>query len=54
MQKIKKTICPGCGKIIEKKENDFIFDVIQGNTSENLILQNDNLIHGIEYCAICR
>lgn len=54
MLKIKKIICPSCGRITEKKEHDFNFDVIQGNTKEACLCRSDKIIDGIEFCQICR
>jgi len=54
MIKIKKVICPSCGRITEKKEYNFLSDVINGSIKEwPLYVQNKD-IQGIEFCAICR
>lgn len=52
--KLKNTICPSCGRIETKKENDFLNDYIAGNIKESISLKNDKVIHGIKYCAVCR
>ena len=54
MLKIKRVICPACGKIEEKKEFDFLENVIHGNIKEECLLINEEFINGLEFCAVCR
>jgi formylmethanofuran dehydrogenase subunit B len=54
MYKIKNVICPGCGKIEEKEEIDFLENVIQGNIKEECLLINEKFINGLQFCAVCR
>ena len=54
MLKIKRVICPACGKIEEKKEFDFLENVIQGNIKENCLVIKEKIINGLEFCAVCR
>jgi len=52
--KTKNVICPACGKITQKKEFDFLSDVIEGNTKEILKEIDGKKIEGMEFCKICR
>jgi hypothetical protein len=54
MLKIKRVICPQCGRIQEKKEFDFLENVIQGNIKEECLIIEENFIHGMEFCQVCR
>jgi len=54
MEKIQNVICPNCGKISEKKYNDFIDGYIRGQVKEIRKFIEDVQIDGIEYCAVCR
>jgi hypothetical protein len=54
MLKIKNVICPVCGKIEEKKEYDFLSDVIQGNIKEYIKDIHNIQIDGLKFCAVCR
>jgi hypothetical protein len=54
MLKIKRVICPDCGKIQEKKEYIFDYDVIQGNVKEWPLQIENQDINGLEFCAVCR
>ena len=53
-QNIKNVICPACGKIAEKKEFVYLLDVLSGETKENCIVIKEKIIHGLEFCAVCR
>jgi len=53
MLKTKKIICASCGRIQEKKEFDFLLDVIEGKTSEILKDIKNVQIEGVNYCSIC-
>lgn len=50
MKKIKRLICPGCGKVEEKEEIYFLAEVIQGKAEEIKKAGVD----GIKWCPICR
>lgn len=50
LTRIKKTICPSCGRIEEKEEIFFLADVLEGITKEIVKAGID----GVKWCSICR
>lgn len=54
IEKIKKLVCAGCGKIEEKKENDFLLDVIEKNVKEWPLQIENETVNGFFWCNVCR